>query len=294
MYQNVLSISPGKIVDYWQYEGPAIRKRSVMPSLANLQNNNHNGVLSKNAKKRMLNAIDWLLAYAVEKLVYQKSTKKKFKFKVGFVTLTLSSKQNHSDTEIKKQLLNHFLVECRKRWEVIHYVWRAERQKNGNIHFHILTDKFIPYQELRNVWNRIQNKLGYVDTFTANTGKTDPNSTDVHSVVKIRNIRKYVSKYMSKQQEEEPIQGQIWGLSYSLSKSKPLQLPCYGIVEASWVKLREKFKEKVLLLDHCGMMLADIVELGKRHSSTILAKFMNYLADLRDFWQSDQLSIVTI
>ncbi|GAH86291.1 unnamed protein product, partial [marine sediment metagenome] len=46
------------------------------------------------------------------------------------------------------------------------YVWRAEKQENGNIHFHFIVDNFIPWNELRNTWNRIQQNLGYISRFS--------------------------------------------------------------------------------------------------------------------------------
>lgn len=196
----------------------------------------HTGIISKKAKKKINNAIDWLLLLANDKTVYSTKSKKKFKFKISFVTLTLASAQRHSDNEIKKELLNHFLVEARKKWKVDKYVWRAEKQMNGNIHFHIVVDKFINYDELRNVWNRIQNKLGYVDEYQKNQKEffkngfkfrpvlsknwsyakqrkayykalscnfTKPNSTDIHSVKGIKNLSSYLSKYCTKNPEFE-------------------------------------------------------------------------------------------
>lgn len=196
----------------------------------------HSGIISKKAKKRINNAIDWLLLLAQDKTVYSTKSKKKFKFKISFITLTLASTQQHSDNEIKKELLNHFLVEARKKWKVDKYVWRAEKQKNGNIHFHIVVDKFINYDELRNVWNRIQNKLGYVDEYQKKQKEffkngfkfrpelsknwsyakqrkayykalscnfTKPNSTDIHSVKGIKNLSSYLSKYCTKNPDYE-------------------------------------------------------------------------------------------
>jgi hypothetical protein len=100
--------------------------------------------------------------------------------------------------ELKSILLNQFLIEAKKKWNLNNYVWKMEFQKNGNVHFHILSDVWIPWLELRNCWNRIQNKLGYVDEFNKiNPGKS-PNGTDVHSLKKVDNVVAYVLKYMTK------------------------------------------------------------------------------------------------
>ncbi len=226
-----VSISPSRITSYWRVE-PS-KPRSEIQEIKNKppKFHSHTGLISKKAKKRITNAIDWLLLLSRNKTVYNPKTKKSFKFKVSFVTLTLSSEQIHSDNKIKKDLLNQFLVEARKKWKVDKYVWRAEKQLNGNIHFHIVVDKFISYKSLVQTWNRIQNKLGYVDRYSIKQQKffangfkfrkelgknwsyaaqlkayhlgkacnfTNPNSTDVHKVYGIKNLSALFVKILHK------------------------------------------------------------------------------------------------
>lgn len=167
-------------------------------SLANLQCNATHRKLSTPAKRKAKKAIKYLLYSANEKTVYNPKFNSSFKFKVGFITLTLPSTQRHSDQIIKSQLLNQFLIEAKKKWSMNHYVWKAERQQNGNLHFHILTDVFIPHWELRQCWNRITNKLGYVDEFQRIHKKKNPNSTDIHSLYKVKSVYSYITKYMTK------------------------------------------------------------------------------------------------
>lgn len=210
-------------------------------------NTNHYGELSANARKRLQNKIDYMLYLTNPKLLSRcgKNTenpernelkkavalKNAIAYKLTFVTLTLPSKQVHSDNEIKSKCLNQFLVEIRKKYNVKKYIWKAEKQENGNIHFHILTDKFMHWRGIRNIWNRIVNKLGYVDAYsekmreffkngfrlsdnpndTRSSSKqfrayqegvksnwSDPNSTDIHAISKINNIPAYMAKYMAK------------------------------------------------------------------------------------------------
>lgn len=148
--------------------------------------------------KKAKRAVNYLLYIAQDKTAYNYKSKCTFKFKVNFVTLTLPSRQQHSDTMITNTLLNQFLVEAKSKWHLNNYVWKAERQMNGNIHFHILCDCFIPWMEARNCWNRICNKLGYVDEYEKINHKRNPNSTDIHSVKNVKNVAAYVTKYMTK------------------------------------------------------------------------------------------------
>ena len=232
-----ISINPSRISIYSRPHGCSSRRteRQVLNE-KNLINNETLGLISNKAKSKIKTAIDWLVYLSSEKKHFSEKHGKHFKFKLTFVTLTLASKQIHSDNEIKKELLNHFLVVARAKWKIDKYLWRAESQKNGNIHFHIVTDKFIPWNELQETWNKIQNKLGYVDNYAIErkrfhaTGfhfnkqlakKWDfqkqlkaykkgvleawqcPNSTDIHSIKNIGNLSVYLAKYCSKNDVEQ-------------------------------------------------------------------------------------------
>lgn len=79
-----------------------------------------------------------------------------------FVTLTLPSTQKHTDIEITKYCVNPMLSYWRKYFGVRHYIWKKELQKNGNLHYHFVTDRYIDALSLRRAWNRVINR-GPVD-----------------------------------------------------------------------------------------------------------------------------------
>lgn len=209
-----------------------------------------NDRMSQPTIRKIQKAVRYLNFMAVDKKMTNVVSGKEFKFKICFATLTLSSPQVHSDNVLKKLLINQLLVELKKKYKINNYVWRLEKQLNGSAHFHFLFDKFIPHTELREVWNRLQNKLGYVDRYRdkminisfndykklygTNTKKSDnqiraayakgkatqwayPNSTDIHSLLFINDIDKYLIKYMSKDEQNKGIEGRLWGCSQSLS-----------------------------------------------------------------------------
>lgn len=92
---------------------------------------------------------------------------------VTFVTLTLPSKQVHHDNFLKDHCLNpmtKWLQDSTERTKrkgagVDAYLWRAESQKNGNLHFHLICDRWIDHEKLRNKWNQIIERLGYVTAY---------------------------------------------------------------------------------------------------------------------------------
>lgn len=215
----------------------------------NLEDNtNKYGELSHHAQKRLKKKLNFLMYLTKNKSIqgkqivaknqnfttqYQKSKvyENPVQYKLTFITLTLPSKQIHSDNEIKSKCLNQFLIELKKNYSVSRYIWKAEKQENNNIHFHIIADKFIKWQAIREIWNRIINKLGYVDNYEKNMREfykdgfkiskhkkdnrtekqqrkaydslvsnnfRNPNSTDIHALYKVKNIQAYISKYLAK------------------------------------------------------------------------------------------------
>lgn len=140
--------------------------------------NEHNGRISKKSYSRIYKRIFTYIYNVDRDILYSGKNKQK----IGFITLTLPSSQlksvrryddyvvanwRHLDQEIKHKCLNQLIVELKREYGIDNYIWKAEKQKNGNIHFHMLVDKYIKHEDLRIRWNRIINKLGYVDRYRA-------------------------------------------------------------------------------------------------------------------------------
>lgn len=179
---------------------------------ANLKNNNPKGIMSIKAQKRIKNAINWLAMSVPKKKIYNKTQKKYFTFQLGLLTLTLPSKQIHTDQEIKKYVLQPFIDYMRKAWLLKNYIWKAETQANGNIHFHIVIDEFIHKKAINAVWNKMLLKLNYVG------GNA---STRIEAIKKVNDIGAYMAKYLSKNDKERRmVEGKLWACSESLSEKK--------------------------------------------------------------------------
>ena len=119
----------------------------------------------------------------------------------------------------------------RAKYQMKNYIWVAELQTNGNIHFHITTDIYVHYMEIRRVWNKSLELLGYVSEYQEtrqnmsfldysywriqggssdqtkieksynhgqNTNWRDPNTVDIKSVKNIKSMGAYLAKYISK------------------------------------------------------------------------------------------------
>lgn len=121
--------------------------------------------ISKSGKNKIRDSITALFRLSKPRTIQMANKKLLYNFRCSFITLTLPSKQVHTDLEIKQKCLNQFFVELRKHYGVNNYLWKAELQDNENIHFHIVCDKYIDFQAIRRRWNRITNKLGYLDKY---------------------------------------------------------------------------------------------------------------------------------
>lgn len=292
-----------------------------------------NGVLSKQATKRLKLAIEYFLL--LNRSITKKSSKlhKTIDKQITFITLTLPSKQIHTDNEIKAKCLNQFLIEISKYNYVSNYVWRAEYQENGNIHFHILVNKYICWRDLRYRWNRIINKLGYVDRYSENmksfhssgfrlrqdllktwsikqqlkaykigvqTDWKSPNSTDIHSLKLITNVKSYLTKYLTKstqelkenlnsQTEEKPEIGRSWGASVIISNIKGATTEIDSQLEKNLITLQKNFPNQVYKSDYFTVIDISLQMIESVGCLGLLNLFRRYL--FNQFGHSSQLTI---
>ena len=279
------------------------------------------GELSKQAIKRLKLSIEYLLLLNKPKTGKSGNTGRHYKNNITFITLTLPSKQIHTDKEIKEKCLNHFMIEMHKFWRIDNYVWRAEYQKNNNIHFHILVNRFIPYADIRTRWNRIINKLGYVDKYRENMnewhkegfkaredlkntwsiekqkqayqkGKKEnwenPNSTDIHSIKNITNLKSYLTKYLTKQDQEknkpqitDPEElkniGRLWAASTILSKISGADTELDTQLGNNLEQLEEHFKNSFFRSDYFTVIDINLEQLASVKCLELLNLFYSYL-----------------
>lgn len=161
------------------------------------ESNKASGKLSRKAKSKMNNAINWLHFLSEKQVYYSKKTKQTHKLYINFITLTLCSRQMHDDKYIVNRMLKPFLKWIKRQGNDL-YVWRAEVQSNGNLHFHITSNRFLHWQSIRNKWNSIMNRHGYIREYIQSGGDNNPNSTDVSGVKNIEQLAGYMVKYMGK------------------------------------------------------------------------------------------------
>jgi hypothetical protein len=158
------------------------------------------------------------------------------KFRINFITLTLSAPQGAvTDRQIYNICFKPFLDAMRYRCPDVSYVWKAEVQRNGNIHFHITTNQYFDYRWVRSNWNKHQAKLGFIKSFAEKHGHTDPNSTDIKTVRQDGDLGAYMAKYICKKEAKKRTLGiKVWDCSSNLKFKEIRNLPICNEVN-EWI-----------------------------------------------------------
>jgi hypothetical protein len=137
--------------------------------------------------------------------------------RLSFVTLTFLNKVDDEQAII---LLRKFLDNAKKRSEDFQYIWVAERQtKNdefkGNVHFHIITNKYWKLEKWWNYWIDLQKKNGIVPR---NENFKPSSAFDVKQInaSNIKGIGSYITKYVTKNKAK--FNCQVWNCSKRVSQ----------------------------------------------------------------------------
>lgn len=149
-----------------------------------------------------------------------------------FVTLTFINKV---DDRIAQKCLQDYIRNWRKDYgQQLNYIYVAERQRNGNVHFHILTsNKFFDIKKENNRWVRVQYNNGLkffykgqpvpradIEAMIDQDYLSDIlNPFDVNAVYDRHGVVNYVSRYVTKKKNvDEFFDFRPWGCSQRVSK----------------------------------------------------------------------------
>lgn len=303
-YIPTLKITPDQITGYYKYEGPkrkAWQKNVFTPSVS-AQNEltqqkeklAYSGEITVGSRKRLKECCSILFALSKLKKVVAPKSGKEFKFRIALITLTLSAPQGIiTDRQIKSDVLAPFLRHFRKlgMWN---YIWKSERQKNGNVHFHILTDTFLDQTLVRDFWNKCQSKLGFIALFHAKFGHSSPNSTDCKAVIQDAGMTNYMLKYMLKKSDNsDQLElgrsisakdiGKIWDCSLNLK----LKNDTADAVEDWQFELMDfqvnKDKLRVIKCDYCVIYVPVNLKLSQVTPQFLLDRLLAFLDKVRNF-----------
>lgn len=294
--ESYLQIRSDSIIQYNLAPREVFKSVSRLESIAKFKEvDTYTGELTPGAKKRLTKAIELLVMSSKRREIYNPVSKNMQPFQLSFITLTFSdSNRIIPGKEAHRLCLEPFLQWLRRVHKCYSYVWKAEFQTKERVqlHYHITCDTFIHWEEIRNKWNELQSRAGYMNEYYKEKGHYDANSTDVHSTKHVRKLGRYLIKAVVKEmgivgemgkdlQNDFSVNGKVWDCSLNLKNT-----PYYTTV-ADWdysERISKAIKNgyiEAFYTDHCNIFKF------KKHNAAVI------LRDTDWFNYSELMSTIT-
>lgn len=241
-----------------------------------------------------------------------------YDFLVNFVTLTLPVAQGDTtDEQLKRIALNEWLIYAKRRYKLKSYIWKAETQNNGNLHFHLTTDTYIHWADIRKSWNHSLRHFGFIDRYRegmeqfhgngfqvredllkrwdlasqkrayeygCKTKWKNPNSTDVHAVNNIKDLAAYMIKYMCKKEEgKRPVDGKLWGCSKNLLLPNKVNFDSSNPASMPLIQAFKELADKVYSDEHFDYVRLTDSEFMEYVTGTPRQQWEQYLEEVRQY-----------
>lgn len=291
----MLKVSHRYLVQYWQryddQDSTIDRHYNFFKDTG--ENTTYSGEMSKGSIKRLQNACELMNAVTQKKTFISKKDGRKITYRIGLITLTLSAPQQEiTDAQIKKEMLEPYLRKL-KKYGLKNYIWKAERQENGNLHFHIFIDCFVPKEDVTNIWNRLQSKFHFIKAYQSKYGLKEAPSTNI-KVVKskdgmIRYMLKYMIKPVAKGEQLEfgrPTDPKHKGKTWDCSKALKLNNPTAGeATESEWESVSKAVEDgflKEVPKDHATIYFYTTQKSVYHLPNSLKERYFSYLRAVRD------------
>lgn len=280
-----LNLSYGKllsdrIVFYSQIDGLVRKKVINQNSLQNLSKKVYTGKVAKSTCSKIRTILDTWLMSVLQHAKENHNTFVKNEYYPVFITLTLCAQQMHSDKVINRNMLQRFIEKYKYHTGSVNIFWRAESQQNGNIHYHILSDRFIDYKLVRKLWNDILEQWGYIDLFEKKHSHRNPNSTDVKGVKDVKDFVQYVLKYVAKEDRYRKLQCRLWGMSDSLREVKPCVVNVDYCYNNDFDKIFTCKGSKLIKCDYFSVLLFRRSNVSKINNLSVMSNYNQHLRDV--------------
>ena len=206
--------------------------------------------------------------------------------KLSFITLTLPPSEKAKDAKFcHKELLQPMLRILREKYKMKSYVWKCELQKNESIHYHLTTELFIPWEQLRQHWNAILRVKGMLDQFIEQYGHNNPNSVDIHSVQKVNDLEAYLVKYISKEyQNSKVLAGKVWDCSRNLKEAKYFVESLNHDIHTAILRDIDSGHLVPVYRDRCVILRASTTDYYLNFSQSLINNYYSHLTQISS-WQ---------
>lgn len=222
LIENKLQIRSNSLIIYKKFTGFKTRSSFQQRSAEKLRTvKTYSGLVTPGARKRLIKAVELLVQTTRNKRIWVDNPNGgKMPFQLAFTTLTIHSPGvNICGKEAHKKLLAPFLQWLRRSHDCYLYIWKAELQERGQLHYHLLLGSFVHYEAIRKKWNDLQRVNGYLDSYFNEHGHYDAPSTEIKNPMDKEDIAGYLIKEISKnKQNVQTIGGKVWDCSMNLKE----------------------------------------------------------------------------
>jgi hypothetical protein len=210
--RNGIAVLYGESLFSQRYSKNSARVRNMTEQ----QKKQYSGKMTVGARKRMTTVIDMMAQCLRPGWVTNIKGQLQY-HTLSFLTLTIHEAEKLTHRQVYDAALKPFLQWLRDQG-VMMYIWKAEAQLRGQLHYHVTFPDYIHYMKIRNEWNSLLRKAGYLDSYAKVHLHFDANSTDIHAVKKVKNNAAYLIKEFSKAvvESEKGTDGKVWGCSANL------------------------------------------------------------------------------
>jgi hypothetical protein len=108
-----------------------------------------------------------------------------------------------------------------------------------------------------------------------------PNSSDIHSIYKVKNVGAYIAKYCTKNNPGRKITGNLWNMSEPLSKINGAVDTIDNEIAEELYNLQKERSSQVKQEDYFTLFMLKIDSLNKDKYPRLFAIFHNYIEVLK-------------
>jgi hypothetical protein len=266
-------------------------KQTIIERLKNTKR--YSGLMTIGAKKRLAKSIDTLLQISPEQKIINPINNRFQKFQLTFLTLTISDNTKIYDVKFcNEKLLAPFLRWLNLKYKVESYIWKCELQERGQPHYHIISNCFLRYDYVKNYWNNLQYNLGMLEGYKNKFGNTNPNSTDIHAIYKVQDVKKYLLKYMQKSiQNKLSVNGKIWDCSKNLKSAKNFEFYYEDIRATNFKPFLDNENTTSFSNDHCMILGNNHIKTTSILSSPQRLQFKQHLKEIKHYYEPEYIAI---
>lgn len=283
-----------RVVFYSQSEYNVRKKTIHENSLSNLSKKVYTGKIAKSTCSKIRTILDtWLMSLIQHSRDNCNTFNKNENYPV-FITLTLCATQMHSDKFINRNMLQRFIEKYKYHTGSENIFWRAESQQNNNIHYHILSDRYIDYKLVRKLWNDILEQHKYIDEFEKKHNHRNPNSTDVKGVKDVKDFVQYVLKYVAKEDKYRKLECRLWGMSDKLRGVKACVVTVDYVYDKDFDKIIEAKGSLYIKHDYFSILFFKNKAISKINNLSIMNDYKTHLRNVYDLLYNTEKKVESI